>query len=86
MEVIAKDLVSYTVPQRVRVNNIKDKLSISFRVKKTMKDKYIYVTSGDTLLLKSKRLHLAPGEMEVIQIDKEKLNGLKDAICVRVGD
>ena len=86
LEVIAKDLVSYTVPQRVRVNNIKDKLSISFRVKKTMKDKYIYVTSGDTLLLKSKRLHLAPGEMEVIQIDKEKLNGLKDAICVRVGD
>ena len=63
-----------------------DKLNIFFRVRKVMKDKFIYGTSGDVLLLKIKRLHLAPGEMESIQIPKEKLNGLVEPIMVRVGD
>lgn len=86
LEIQNGDLVSYTIPQRVRMVNVEDKLNIFFRVRKVMKEKYIYVTSGNILLLKLKRLHLAPGEMESIQIPKEKLKGLVEPIIVRVGD
>ena len=82
----AKDNVSYTIPQRLRIDNLDDELNIFFRVKSVMKDKYIYVTSGDVLLLKVKRLHLAPGEMESVKIKKDKLLGLTLPIEVRVGD
>ena len=86
IELEAKDNVSYTIPQRLRIDNVSDELNIFFRVKNIMKDKYIYVTSGNTILAKVKRLHLAPGEMESIQIKKEKLIGLTQPICVKVGD
>ncbi|MCR5231153.1 MAG: NAD(P)/FAD-dependent oxidoreductase [Acholeplasmatales bacterium] len=86
IELEAKDNVSYTIPQRLRIDNVSDELNIFFRVKNIMKDKYIYVTSGDNKLAKVKRLHLAPGEMESIQIKKEKLIGLTQPICVKVGD
>ena len=86
IELKASDNVSYTIPQRLRIDNIDDELNIFFRVKNVMKDKYIYVTSGDILLTKIKRMHLAPGEMETVKIKKEKLLGLNLPIVVRVGD
>lgn len=86
IELINGDDVSYTVPQKVRINNVDDSLNIFFRVRRVMKDKYLYAISGDNVLVKVKRLHLAPGEMESIKIPKAKLLGLKDPIIVKVGD
>lgn len=86
LNVINGDFVSYTVPQKVRVNNVMDSLNIFFRVRNVMKDKYIYVISSGKVLAKVKRLHLAPGEMESIKIPKEKLMDLTDDIIIKVGE
>ena len=80
------DDVSYTVPQKLRIHNVEDSLNIFFRVRRVMKDKYLYVESGGKILAKVKKLHLAPGEMESIRIPKEKLMDIVDSIIVRVGD
>ena len=86
IDLINGDNVSYTVPQKVRVNNLGDELNIFFRVRSVMKDKYLYAISNDKVLAKVKRLHLAPGEMETIKIAKDKLIDIKDPIIIKVGD
>ncbi len=86
IELVNGDNVSYTVPQRVRINNLEDQLNIFFRVRSVMKDKYLYAVSGDKVLAKVKRLHLAPGEMESIKIPKEKMLDLRESIVIKVGD
>ena len=86
LDLVNGDMVSYTVPQKVRINNLDDSLNVFFRVRNVMKDKYLYAVSGDKVLAKAKRLHLAPGEMESIKIPKDKLVGLTDSIVIKVGD
>ena len=68
------------------MHNVEDSLNIFFRVRRVMKDKYLYAESGGKVLAKVKKLHLAPGEMESIRIPKEKLMDVVDSIIVRVGD
>jgi NADPH-dependent 2,4-dienoyl-CoA reductase/sulfur reductase-like enzyme len=86
LEIKNGEEVSYTVPQKVRVNNLEDSLNIFFRVRSVMKDKYIYAISKDKVLAKVKRLYLAPSEMESIKIPKDKLMDLEEDIIINVGD
>jgi CxxC motif-containing protein/NADPH-dependent 2,4-dienoyl-CoA reductase/sulfur reductase-like enzyme len=72
------DGVGYTVPQKVRLENVGKAVDIFFRVTAMYKTSKIEVTSGDAVIASFKREHLAPGEMEKITLPKsfiEKADG-----------
>ena len=76
--------VSYTVPQRVRVEQVEKNLEIFFRVRRIFRDAAIVVTSGGKQLARYRRDHMAPGEMERITLPRVLLDRAKGAITVRI--
>lgn len=80
------DGVSYTCPQKIRVDNVEDSVDVFFRVRAVSSNKRIYVKSGDKVLSKALKLHLAPGEMESVKITKQMLEEINDNIVISVGD
>ena len=60
------DGVNYTVPQKIRRENIGKAVEIFFRTNRPRGNSVINVYSGDTKLASFKREHMAPGEMEKI--------------------
>lgn len=81
LEVIAKDGVRYTVPQRIDVANMADKIIVRFRVANEYRDKRIVVETDGNELKSIKKKVLAPGEMEQIFLNKNELEGVK-SLCV----
>ncbi len=78
VEIINGANVNYTVPQRLNVNAVDDKLTIFMRVNNIYRDKALVVRSGDEVIAKFKRSHLAPSEMEKVILSRvllEKANG-----------
>ncbi len=69
--ITAGDNLGYTVPQRVHKEA--DGVQIFFRVRRIFANSVIEVTCGDQLLAKFRREHMAPGEMERINIPKALL-------------
>ena len=80
----AGEQVGYTVPQCLRLGNVDKTQEVFFRVRSVMKDKEIIVTSGDEVLARFKRKHLAPAEMERISIPLALLQKAGDTITVSV--
>lgn len=80
----AGEQVGYTVPQCLRLGNVDKTQEVFFRVRSVMKDKEIMVTSGDEVLARFKRKHLAPAEMERISIPLALLQKAGDTITVSV--
>ncbi len=74
--------INYTVPQKISVNDIDDKLTIFMRVNNVYKDMIIKVMSGDNIIQSLKRKHLAPAEMERVVIKKELLKDLNEDIII----
>ncbi|MDU5111694.1 MAG: FAD-dependent oxidoreductase [Clostridium sp.] len=74
--------INYTVPQRISTKDIDDKLTIFMRVNNAYKDMIIKVISGDRIVEKLKKKHLAPAEMERVIIKKELLKDLKEDIVI----
>lgn len=74
--------INYTVPQKISVNDIDDKLTIFMRVNNVYKDMIIKVVSGDHIIQSLKRKHLAPAEMERVVIKKELLKDLNEDIII----
>lgn len=74
------DRVNYTVPQRVRLENILESQEIMFRVSNVFKNVNITVRNNEGELIKKlRRPVVAPGEMEKIKLkraDLDKANGL----------
>ncbi|MBP9920756.1 NAD(P)/FAD-dependent oxidoreductase [Proteiniclasticum ruminis] len=72
--------VNYTVPQKIRLENILDGQEIMFRVSNVFKNVNITVRNQEGELIKKlRRPVVAPGEMEKIKLKKEeieKANGL----------
>lgn len=78
IEVKNGNAVNYTVPQKIRMNNVDKFVEVMFRVNNVYKDMEIRVMSGNQKLAGFKREHMAPGEMEKIVIPKmllEKADG-----------
>lgn len=69
--------VSYTVPQKIRLENIEDKLEIFMRVNDVYRDVRLEVKDGDELLVSHKKKHMAPGEMEKIVLPKKMLDKIQ---------
>lgn len=70
--------VTYTVPQKIRLQNVDKFTEIFFRVNFVYKDVEILVTSDNEVLAHYKREHMAPGEMEKIIIPKSILAKVKN--------
>ena len=78
INILCGENISYTVPQKLNIENILEKLNIFLRVNNIYKNKVIIITSGKTEILRVKKEHLAPSEMEKLILNKdqlEKING-----------
>lgn len=84
IEVKNGNAVNYTVPQKIRVNNVDKFVEVMFRVNNVYKDMEIRVMSGDQKLAGFKREHMAPGEMEKIVIPKMLLEKAADELIISV--
>ena len=60
--------VSYTVPQKIRTENIDKTIQVFFRVRRMYRQSEIVVERGREKLCSYKREHMAPGEMESIAL------------------
>ena len=69
--------VTYTVPQKIRVENVEKATEVSFRVNRSFHDSRILVTCGGAVIAKFSRSHMAPGEMEHITLPKVLLERAK---------
>lgn len=65
--------VRYTVPSTIRPDQMEDKLVVRFRVGGVYKNCYIAVYFDDERVMRRKRPVVAPGEMEEVKLEKEKL-------------
>lgn len=68
--------ISYIVPQKIRVENLSDKVTFFMRVNQTFANASLVVKAGNQVVGEFKRKHLAPGEMESIDIEKEILEAM----------
>ncbi len=71
VELKAENGVRYTVPQKINVENMKDKVTVRFRVADVYKDRFISVYYDDVRVSHKKKKVLAPGEMEQIVLKKD---------------
>jgi len=71
VELAAENGVRYTVPQKIDVENMKDKVTVRFRVADVYKDRFISVYYDDVRISHKKKKVLAPGEMEQIVLKKD---------------
>ena len=76
IDIKAENGVRYTVPQKVNILTMKDRLKVRFRVGDVYKDKYISVYAGEERIIHKKKKILAPGEMEEILLEKAKLKAI----------
>lgn len=67
----AEQGVRYTVPQIIDIDQMKDQVTLRFRVADVYKDRYITVLYDDTVVSKKKKKVLAPGEMEQVILKKD---------------
>lgn len=75
--------VRYTVPSII--TEVRD-TDIYFRPTDVMRDKYVTIRSGDTLLYKKKKIKLAPGEMETVTLTEEMIKNAGGEITVSAED
>ncbi len=66
--------VRYTVPQKITSET---ETKIYFRVSDTMRDKFLVVRSKGKVIIKKKKLKLAPAEMETVTLGAEEIAEIK---------
>lgn len=76
--------VRYTVPSVIHPERMDDKLTVRFRVGGVYRNCYISVYFDDERVIHRKRPVVAPGEMEEIKLEKEKLLAYPDLKTITV--
>lgn len=76
--------IGYVVPQLVYIDDVKDKLSFKFRVRKPYKDVTIYIKEGEKVIKKLFKPAIIPSEMEIIKLDKSLFTKVSNEISVYV--
>jgi NADPH-dependent 2,4-dienoyl-CoA reductase/sulfur reductase-like enzyme len=84
IKINAENGVRYTVPQLVDPKTMTDLLTVRFRVADVYTGRYICVYFGDTLIKKTKKKVLAPGEMEKVILQKAELAKYPDITSITV--
>ena len=80
IEITATDGARYTVPNTVDVNRMDKLLTVRFRVGAVYQNSFVSVYFNDERVMHNKKRIMAPGEMEQVILQKEKLmayDGLK---------
>lgn len=86
INIINGDKVNYTVPQRLNVGAVDDKLTIFMRVNNIYHNKSLVVRCGEEKIASFKRNHLAPSEMEKILLNKAQLENITGDITISLED
>lgn len=73
----AAEDVTYTVPSKLHPGLTDKTVSVFFRVRRVLGKSRILVTDGENVLCSFPRIHMAPGEMEQIQIPTALLASAK---------
>ena len=74
----AENGVRYTVPQTIDIENMRDSVTVRFRVADIYHDRSIAVYYGDKKVMSRKKRVLAPGEMEQVQLKKDSFKDYPD--------
>ncbi len=74
----AENGVRYTVPQTIDVANMRDSVTVRFRVADIYHNRAIAVYYGDKKVMSRKKRVLAPGEMEQVLLKKESFKDYPD--------
>lgn len=84
LNIDVKDGVRYTVPSKIDVDNMEDRIIVRFRVDNEYRNKSIAVLKNNEELKVIKKRVLAPGEMEQIFLNKNELHEAKTlTICLK---
>ena len=76
--------IGYVVPQIVYIDDVKDKLSFKFRVRKPFKDVNIFIIECDKVMKKIFKPAIIPSEMEIVKLDKALFSKESNEISVYV--
>jgi NADPH-dependent 2,4-dienoyl-CoA reductase/sulfur reductase-like enzyme len=76
--------VRYTVPQKIRPENLDKSAEVFFRSTEIFKDMKVVVTSGGETIAHFSREHMAPGEMEKITLPKSFFAKIQDELEVSI--
>ena len=80
----AENGVRYTVPQKINLVSMREKLKIRFRVGDVYRNKYISVYLGKERIIHKKKKVLAPGEMEEVLLERDKVFDKLDVSDIRI--
>ena len=69
----AEDGVRYTVPRRIDLSKMEDTLTVRFRVGAVYQNAFISVYLDGERIMHRKKQVMAPGEMEQVVLQKQKL-------------
>lgn len=83
IELVNGEGIFYTVPQKIRVDNMENRLEVFFRVKSVEKNIIISVTDENGNKIKDfKKSHVAPAEMEKITLTKKQVESANGKIII----
>lgn len=68
-EVCNADGINYVVPQRIRINNLKDKQRFYFRTTQVQENVKIRIKCDNKIIKDYKKSHVVPAEMDFIDVD-----------------
>ena len=78
VELWAENGVRYTVPQTLDVDNMRETVTVRFRVADVYKDRFIAVYYDGVQVSKRRKKVLAPGEMEQVILKKDSFRDYPD--------
>ena len=78
IEIVATEGARYTVPRHINISRMEDLLTVRFRVGAVFTNSYISVYYNDERVMHRKKQVMAPGEMEEIVLQKQKLAAYPD--------
>ena len=78
--------INYTVPQKVDIEAVDDKLTVFMRVNNIYHNKVLTVKCNGEVIAKFKREHLAPSVMEKVTLPKVLLNKVKGDMTISLED
>ena len=73
IRLVAGEGIRYTVPAVINIGRMEEELKVRFRVGSVYKNAFITVYFDEEEVFRKKKLILAPGEMEEVELTKEKL-------------
>lgn len=78
VSICAENGVRYTVPQMIDISQMRDRVTVRFRVADVYRDRYITVLYDGNVVSKKKKKVLAPGEMEQVILKKDSFADYPD--------